>query len=137
MRVLFIGSNPSQVSPNNKAFDPSTRSGKILSEWISHMHGSSSIEFINVSDTPTPGNKSLSKSDIKASLPSLQDKITTHKPDKIIALGKTASNALTLLRLQYLEMPHPSGCNFKLNDPNYVVEKIKGLVEYTRPSNNL
>ena len=33
-KVIFVGSNPSNASPDLSAFSKETRSGKILSEWI-------------------------------------------------------------------------------------------------------
>ena len=73
-------------------------------------------------------------SEIKASLPSLKDKIERLEASmgnpKIVALGKTAEKALTLLQLSHFTMPHPSGLNRQLNDKNYVQEKLKGLKDY-------
>jgi uracil-DNA glycosylase len=55
-------------------------------------------------------------------------------PWRIVALGKTAEKALTLLRYNFYVMSHPSGLNRQLNDPKFVEEKIKGLREYLKPS---
>jgi uracil-DNA glycosylase len=74
-------------------------------------------------------------SEIKACLGRLHNNIHVEiVPDKVIALGRTAEKALTLLRLDFYAMPHPSGLNRKLNDPKYIEEKIKGLISYLSPS---
>jgi uracil-DNA glycosylase len=59
-----------------------------------------------------------------------KSKIDVILPDKIVALGKTAEKALTLLGYDFYAMPHPSGLNRKLNDKDYIEEKIKGLRDY-------
>ena len=33
----------------------------------------------------------------------------------------------------YFAMPHPSGLNRQLNDPEFIEEKIKRLIEYMSP----
>lgn len=73
-------------------------------------------------------------SEIKASLDRLRRNIEVDVvPDKIVALGKTAERALQMLGIEHFAMPHPSGLNRKLNDPEYVAEKINGLREYLSP----
>jgi uracil-DNA glycosylase len=88
------------------------------------------VTFLNVSDQPTPGNRPLTVGEIKANLVRLDADIKAHNPERIVAVGKTATKALTLLQLQFLEIPHPSGCNRKLNDPKVVEEVIKKLQSY-------
>lgn len=132
MKLLLIGSNPSNASVNNNPFDGSTKSCKILSHWISSIQGWTEIQLINVSDTKTPKNRPLKKSEIDESLPSLEKKISKYNPDKIVTLGKTASKALTLLCLPFFELPHPSGMNRQLNDPEFIENKIKELQLYVK-----
>jgi uracil-DNA glycosylase len=71
---------------------------------------------------------------IKESLDQLKSSAEVQEPDRIIALGKTAEKALTLLHIPHMAMPHPSGLNRKLNDKTYVEQKIKELVEYCSPT---
>lgn len=78
----------------------------------------------------THRNRPLSIKEIKEALPRLKQSIGTPRYVKLVALGKTAEKALTLLRLDYYAMPHPSGLNRKLNNKEYVAEKIKGLQDY-------
>ena len=130
-KILFVGSNPSTASVDNSAFHEDTRSGKILMGWIKDIQGS--ISFVNVADQKTKSNKSLTKAEIKANIEKLKGKIDSIAPQRIVALGKTATYALTLLHLNFYEMPHPSGRNRILNNSNYIEEKIKGLRKYLSP----
>lgn len=69
-------------------------------------------------------------------MPLLKSKIDDIKPLRIVALGKTAEKALTLLGIPHFAMPHPSGRNRQLNDPEYLSKKIKGLQNYCNPSSD-
>lgn len=137
-KVLFIGSNPSQQSSSITPFWGDTKSRAILRKWFSQLYESGnlqieSIHFANVLNSVTPGNRPLKMSEIKGALSDLQQKINVDiVPDRVVALGKTAEKALTLLRIPHYAMPHPSGLNRKLNDTTYVEEKINGLREYLK-----
>ena len=136
IRLLLIGSNPSTSSVDNSAFHKSTRSAKVLWGWLAGI-SSAEIEMINVCDTKTKKNKSLSVSDIKVSLTALKAKIDAIKPTHVVALGKTAEKALTLLQLNFYAMPHPSGCNRVCNDKDLIAEKIKGLELFVQSPSNV
>jgi len=140
MKILFVGSNPSAASANTNPFDPSTKSYRIVAGWISEALSveltSIRFEFANVANFKTQDNKPLKVSEIRENLPYLQVTIGAFAPDKIVALGKTAAKALTLLQVPFLEMPHPSGRNRQLNDPEYVVQKLKELKEFILSSSN-
>jgi uracil-DNA glycosylase len=75
-------------------------------------------------------NKPLTGSEIQNALPSFSKQLEEFKGFKFVALGKTAARACELAGVDFLEMPHPSGMNRKLNDPEYVKEKIKRLAEF-------
>ena len=131
MRVLIVGSNPSMRSQVITPFWKDTRSAKVLNGWLVRV--GLNFEFLtktNVHDQPTFKNKPLTHAQIKAGLPSLRETYEVGGYDKVIALGKTAAKALTLLKIEHHEMPHPSGRNRKLNDGNYVEQKINGLRDY-------
>lgn len=131
--ILFVGSNPSNTSTCDMAFHGSTRSSQILSVWCKDVTG---IKMhINVANKKTENNRSLKGNEIRANLERLSEDLKTISAAKVIALGKTAAKALTLLGVDFYEMPHPSGRNRKLNDPKYVEEKIKGLISYVNGSN--
>ncbi len=132
-KVLFIGSNPSTASKTYNPFSESTVSGRILVDWIRKTCPDDVSAACNVSDNYTEANRPLKVSEIKANLPRLQAKISASQATYIVALGKTAEKALTLLRIPHYAMPHPSGLNRQLNDQKFVEEKIKGLKEYLKP----
>lgn len=134
LTILLLGSNPSTASPNNNAFDPTTKSGKIVAEWLKKSEITAQVWTTNVSAHKTQKNKPLTVEQIKESLPSLEHSISVMRPDKIIAFGKTAARALTLLGKTFYEMPHPSGLNRQLNNKEFVEGKIKGLKEYCSDS---
>lgn len=139
-KILFVGSNPSTASGYaGHAFFLDTKSGKELAMWIANLDSHliknhDCVAFANVSNTPTENNRPLKKSEIKQALPNLARIIERFNATHIIALGKTAHTALTLLQLPHLEMPHPSGLNRKLNDKEYKEQKIKELVDYCKPT---
>lgn len=137
MKVVFIGSNPSLRSNSLVPFHHDTKSMTIIAGWLTRLYDMGcrfeSHHFINVSNAPTPGNRPLKTSEIHAELVGLEGRISSITPDRVIALGRTAEKALTLLRIPHFAMPHPSGLNRKLNDPAYVEEKINGLSLYLSP----
>lgn len=139
-RVLFIGSNPSQKSNKTVPFWHDTKSRKTLDKWLSNIGiPIEYIDFLNVSNKPTLNNRPLKTTEIHSCLQRLENDIVKHvRPDFIITLGKTAEKALVMMKLHetgydFFAMPHPSGLNRQLNDPKFIEEKIKGLIEYMSP----
>ncbi len=130
MKVLILGSNPSTSSTSPLAFDLSTKSGRTLAGWLRITSIDSNIVMYNVSNTYTIGNRPLRQNEMGMNLARILDAVNMERPDRIVAVGKIASKALTLLRLSFFELPHPSGCNRLLNDPKFIEEKIKGLRDY-------
>ena len=139
IRVLLIGSNPSQKSSKTVPFWHDTRSRMVLDKWLLNAQiPIEYLDFLNVSNQPTPNNRPLKTSEIQACLQRLEKDITKHvRPDYIITLGKTAEKALVMMKItetgyDYYAMPHPSGLNRQLNDPKFIQEKIKGLQNYLK-----
>lgn len=133
-RVILIGSNPSIKSTVNSAFDSSTKSGVTLKSWLEGIEIAYTY-YANVSNSSTPGNRPLTKTEIRKNLPHLKETIDWHNemnfaPIKVVAVGTTAAKALKMLNVEFYELPHPSGLNRQLNDPKFVAEKIKGLVNF-------
>ena len=127
--IIFIGSNPSQASQSTCAFDLDTKSWATLCSWID----AASIyvaSFDNVSNIKTPGNRPLNAREIHEGMRNLMKTLAYHKPQHIVAVGKTAHKALTKYEVPHLEIPHPSGLNRKLNDPKYVESQIDKLRSY-------
>ena len=50
--------------------------------------------------------------------------------DGIVAVGAMVRDALKKLNIDHFYMPHPSGRNYLLNDPEYVDNKLNELREY-------
>lgn len=141
VNVLIVGSNPSNRSQDTSAFHLDTRSRKVLDNWfetISREGLEIKKHFVNVTDKKTSDNRPLTKGEVEESLQTLRQKILEVGADKIVALGKTSSEALTRLEVAHHPMPHPSGLNRQLNDPNFVIQKIRGLEEYLlQPSSEI
>ena len=128
MKTILIGSNPSNQSPDCSPFHASTRSRRVVDAWFNQID--TEIIYMNVCDLKMPGNKPLTRKMITESLPDLKSRLERYPGAKIVAVGKAASTALTLLRVQHFEMPHPSGANRLLNDLDYVQLQIKRLKIY-------
>lgn len=135
LNIIFVGSNPSVASSIPVPFWRNVKSTKVLHSWLNQLGNvDDNLHFFNVSDQPTENNRPLKLSEIRANLNTLNDKLNVFRfhgiEIKVVALGKTAEKALTLLRVPHYAMPHPSGLNRLLNDPLYVQEKINGLKNY-------
>lgn len=122
LTILFIGSNPSQKAASNEAFTADTASGRILRSWIEGIEGN--IVFDNIVPQVTENNRPLHPNEMAQAQASLSERIKEIKPDRIVALGKSAAKVLSKLKLDFFEMPHPSGRNRKLNDKDYVVHQV-------------
>lgn len=130
--ILFLGSNPSKSSSSTLPFWGDSKSRRILDLWLSEitLDSCDSIIFANVTDRPTENNRALKMSEIRYSLLELQLKILEAGPTKIVSLGKAASTALTLLRVEHFAMPHPSGRNRQLNNKLFINLKLEQLRLY-------
>lgn len=128
LKILFIGSNPSHKAASNDAFTEDTSSGRILRSWIHGIEGE--ILFENIVSQKTENNRPLNQNEMTLAQVSLLERINRINPDRLVALGKSAASVLAKLNLKFLEMPHPSGLNRKLNDKAYVEAMISALKEY-------
>jgi len=135
MKILFVGSNPSQRSNSIEAFWTDTKSYSVLSNWKSNIIFSdkTTFHYANSYNLVTPNNRPLKVSEIRAGSSQLMAHLENIKPTHIVALGKTAAKALLMIGVDFYEMPHPSPLNRKLNDKSFIEEKIKGLQSYLNP----
>lgn len=127
-KILVIGCNPSVKSPDNTAFHPSTRSRMTIDRWLSDLDAD--VCFMNIYDRKTRGNRPLTRKELKSLEDPVFFRLKSFKNHKIITLGRAAEEVLTSLGLSFLAIPHPSGLNRQLNDPEFMGEKIKRLREY-------
>lgn len=124
--VLLVGSNPSRRSPNPTAFHLSTKSRSTIEKWFDDVLVN--LYFENVTRRPTEDNRPLRVSEIRDAIPDLTRRVDGY--DKIVALGTTASKALTMVGVEHFAMPHPSGlCRF-WNDKVQAEQKIRELIKY-------
>ena len=125
IEIVLVGSNPSQTSPDNSAFHPSTKSRKFIDRIFA---GSGyNMTYMNLIDHKTDNNKPISKSEIKQNLDQIKNKFEPKASTKIVALGKTASDGLSLAGVGHFALPHPSGlCRF-WNDPVAAEVKIREM----------
>lgn len=93
LKVLLIGSNPSIKSQSDFAFFLDSKSGQTLQEWITGLDAQ--FLYGNVSAIKTENNRPLTRGEVQASLPGLLKAIERDRPQRIVALGKTAHEALT------------------------------------------
>lgn len=128
IKILLIGSNPSHKSPDNTPFHASTRSRIILDAWFRDIE--CQMSFMNVSDQKTDNNKPLTRRQIRNYIPHIKQRLNETDCHGIVALGQTASWALTQAEVPHLAMPHPSGMNRQLNDPEFVAGKIEELRKF-------
>lgn len=127
-RVIVVGSNPSVKSPDNSPLHPSTRSRMIVDQWFRDIP--CQIIPLNICNEKTTGNDSLTRKQIRMNLPDFSIRLESLNGDKIVALGKTAEWGLSQLGVEHLAMPHPSGLNRQLNDPEFVAQKIEELRKF-------
>lgn len=126
--ILLVGSNPSVRSLTDKAFDSSTYSGRILQSWLNGIDGTIYCE--NITSQKTENNRPLNSNEMALARVSLLERINRINPDRLVALGKSAAEILKDLGLEFLEMPHPSGLNRKLNDKEFVKLKLAEFKAY-------
>lgn len=127
-KVLIVGCNPSQKSPDNTPFHSSTRSRKVIDGWFSEIDAD--VCFMNIYNGKTHENRPPSLKSIKNPSGDVILQLMSFKNHKIVTVGKVAESVLNQLGLSFLAMPHPSGRNRLLNDPKYVEGKIKTLRDY-------
>jgi hypothetical protein len=125
-KVLIVGSNPSQKSPDNSPFHKNTASFKRVSGWFSHLNVE--LHFINLVDEKTENNKQLTKTQIKPHLADIVMK--TRGYNKIVACGNIASMGLDMANVDHFTVPHPSGVNRFWNCPRSTYEKLTEMLDY-------
>lgn len=133
MNLLVIGANPSESSPDDSAFHPSTKSRKIIDSWLKQMNMPLNIIYLNVCNYKTPNNRSLSQTEIANGIKNLMleiEKYISTEDCKIITVGNVADEAVYKLKLEHFKCPHPSGRNRQLNSSVFVEDMIDKMRKY-------
>ena len=127
-KVLFVGICPSDKSPDNSSFHENTKSGKVLRAWIESIDiDLNKIDYYNI--IPYKTTQTLSRKHLNLPLIT-QDIVEVMAPKKVVALGKFVSVTLEHLGIEHLAFDHPSGMNRKLNNKQYLEDRLKELKEY-------
>lgn len=129
MRVLFVGSNPSIKNDDPNIPFKGTRSETILKKWIETM-ALTDYQIVNVLDEATPGNRALTRGEIKRAIKSFAKKLEALEYDRVVALGNSASVALKILNVNHYKLPHPSPVNRLLNSPTFVTKELDSCKVY-------
>lgn len=124
-RIVFVGLNPSEESPDNTAFHPITKSGKAVRSWL--KDGNYIVKFVNIthhknSSTNKPINSKLS---MPAVIKFMED-----CNYKIITCGTVADTILKKNGIKHFAMPHP--LNRFWNDKEAGEAKIKEMLEWIK-----
>lgn len=116
--IIVVGSNPSTSSR--------CKSIKVLNLWLDYISNGYIVSFTNVSIHQTKNNRPLLKNEWE--LDRLFTEVKSY--DKIITLGKTASEALDSLGLDHFKMHHPSPLNRLNNDIAHVYQRLEDCKKY-------
>lgn len=114
-KVLVVGLNPSLNNVDPTVPFSGTRSGITLKSWMTTL-GLPEIRLINVSDR-------IDYKDPK-SMELIRLELRSIGYNKIIALGNEVSKILKKLDKKHFKLPHPSGRNRLLNDPQYIIRQL-------------
>jgi hypothetical protein len=114
LKVLVVGLNPSKKHAKSSTL-------KNLVKWLDYLN-LNTVSFTNLyHGYEIDSNQSLH-----------QIKDIANEYLKVIALGNQVSSALQSLAIDHFKLPHPSGRNRKLNDHNYVHERLEMCKNYLR-----
>lgn len=135
LNILFLGQNPSLVSPFG-AF-VGTKSMKTLQSWMDSSGIDSSTNHVHFTNVFfQPGTRRFSKEDIRYACYDPTFYAKTKNMDIIVACGEVAKDAMKMAKTLYdyqdtdiVYVPHPSGLNRKLNNPDVVSAVIESLRE--------
>lgn len=115
MKVLVVGLNPSRKGGSSPTL-------KRLYMWMDYLN-LQYVSFINLYEGYEISESSCNSAKIRE---------YSKEYDKIISLGTSSSSALNRMDIDHFDLPHPSGLNRKLNDHNYVHERLELCKNYLR-----
>ena len=117
IEVLFVGDEPSPKCFDKTIAFVGTRSYTILLEWWKKLW---------------PIGIAVENSHNKQCLKNI--KYYHNLNYKVVALGNKASARLTKMGIEHFKLPHPSGRNRKLNDPNFIDSELEKCNNYIKGS---
>lgn len=121
MKVLFVGHSPSARIRNIKPFE-GTKSGVRLNNWIRFLGLTEEQTLLtNASSTPGKVCKKGSKDYIVLGETLVDAFLCDYY---IVSLGVDVDKILCQMGIEHFSLPHPSGLNRKLNDIEYVQQKL-------------
>lgn len=121
-RVLVVGQSPGPKF-DSPVFHTSTTTGRLYA-WLNDL-GLKRVSFINAS--PDVGSSTYCNKDLDF----LYTGYMIGDYGGVITLGRMASAAVESIGvLHYYRLPHPSGRNRLLNDPEYVRECLRNCRHY-------
>jgi uracil-DNA glycosylase len=118
LMLLIVGHSPSKQDPDGVL--DNCQSGRRLNEWLEAIGASRFYEIEKVNAFTLEEAQNLPSS--RKAARRLRKRIKT--ADAVIALGKGASTVVSLVRGDYISLPHPSGLNRQLNDKTFVLQKL-------------
>lgn len=118
LMLLIVGHSPSAQDPDGVL--DNCQSGKRLKEWLTAIDAERYYEIEKVNAFTLEEAQNLSNS--RKAAKRLRKRIEA--ADAVIALGNGASTVVSLVRGDYISLPHPSGLNRQLNDETFVLQKL-------------
>lgn len=143
-RLVFLGSNPSCRAKGRMPLVGGGSSARNLDSWLAAIGiGRADILCLNVSNEPTPNDRPLKASEMRAEIRRLKYLLAGRL---VVALGCGPSYAAGILiglhinrdpeveridpPIQVFPFHHPSGRNRKLNDPIAFGKDLQKLKEW-------
>lgn len=126
-KIVFVGCNPCNKSPDNSAFHPATSSGKKIRSWVDGLDVD--VIFLNIFDEKTPLNTKPTKKQIQKGFDNLVFKLREIEPDLLVTVGDTAREVLNMYQCKRHHMPHPSGLSRFWNDKEKAKKAVSELRE--------
>lgn len=134
MSVLIVGLNPSDASPDNTPFHPKTKTAKILYSWLSTVDCDHHVYSCNLVNRKCSGIKLTEHEKLNGAQDIKRFMEFIAPIHGVITLGKEADKYLKDLAnvMPYLNLPHPSGLNRKLNSKEYVHGMLERLSAFLK-----
>ena len=117
--IIFVGDKPSSKNVSSKVPFVGTQSYKTLLSWIWKLD-------IDITDVML-----INKDAIPMWFMAADDESRLHR-HTYIALGNEAAKVLSEYKLDHFKLPHPSGRNRKLNDPNFIDSELAECYDYLK-----